>query len=287
MIGGIAPVPEPIAVLPSHAESAGTGHLEVVLAGRSSVVLRAYATSPLRLLTPRNHGRAAWIYAGSYGGGLVGGDALRLTIRVREGASAFLSTQASTKVYRSNRPTSVETDASVAEGAFLVIWPDPVVCFAGSSYQQTQRIDVARDGAVVLVDVMTSGRRASGERWGFRQYVSRTTIRYDGRLVQYDSTRLHRDDGDLPTRMGRFDVLCSATIVGPELRQSCDRMLAGVSELPVRRPAPLLMSAAPLSDVGGIIRIAGTSVEQVSRVLREQLLFVSALLGDDPWARKW
>jgi hypothetical protein len=31
----------------------------------------------------------------------------------------------------------------------------------------------------------------------------------------------------------------------------------------------------------------GTSVEAVGRAAREYLRFVPALLGDDPWSRKW
>lgn len=266
---------------------AGTGHLEIALNGRGSAVRCAYASSPLRLLTPRNHGRAAWVYAGSYGGGLVGGDALRLTVRVGEGATAFLSTQASTKVYRSDRPTSVALNAQVAAGASLVIWPDPVVCFAHSSYQQQQSVDVAGGGALVLVDGMSSGRRASGERWQFRKYASHSTIRHDGRLILFDSICLDGDDGELAARMDRFDVLCSATIVGSQFRARIERILESVARSPVQRRAGLLVAAAPLADAGCILRVAGGSVEQVAHVLREHLSFVSDVLGDDPWARKW
>src|SRR5688572_3469687 len=82
----------------------GVGQIEVTRAAGRSRVTRAYATSPLRLLTPRNHGDAAWIYAASYGGGLLGGDRVQLSVQVANGARAFLSTQASTKIYRSDRP---------------------------------------------------------------------------------------------------------------------------------------------------------------------------------------
>ena len=266
---------------------AGTGHLEVALEQRGSVVRRAYASSPLRLLTPRNHGHAAWIYMSSYGGGLVGGDVLHLTVRVGDGAAAFLSTQASTKVYRSSAAASMALHANVAARASLVIWPDPVVCFAGSSYRHHQIIDVAAGGALVLVDGMTSGRRSSGERWRFTEYVTRTAIRYDGRLIMFDSIDLDGDDGDLTVRMGRFDVLCSATIVGPEFRQWVERAKARVADLSIQRRDSYLIAAAPLSDVGCIVRIAGTSLEQVACILREHLSFVPSVLGDDPWARKW
>ena len=122
-------------------DAPGTGLLDVVRVDRRSVVRRAYATSPLRLLTPKNHGTAAWVYTSSYGGGLVGGDDLRLTVKVGREASVFLSSQASTKVYRSQARASLRLDAEVAAGGQLIVWPDPVVCFAGSTYRQEQRVD--------------------------------------------------------------------------------------------------------------------------------------------------
>ena len=189
--------------------AAGTGFLQVVKRGQRSVVCRAFAASPLKLLTPRNHGAAAWIYSASYGGGLVGGDALRLAVDVGPGAMALLSTQSSTKVYRSDRGTSTHLDALVGDGGLLVVAPDPTVCFAGSSYRQRQQIDLSGAGALVLVDWLSSGRRAAGERWAFDRYSSRTTLRVDGRLTFYDGLWLDTMDGDISERMGRFDVLAT------------------------------------------------------------------------------
>jgi urease accessory protein len=266
----------------------GVGRLDIVRHRSRSVVARAYAASPLRLLTPRNHGRAAWVYTGSYGGGLVSGDALHLTVRVAPEASAFVSTQASTKVYRSPGGTSVEVVGEVEAGARLVVWPDPVVCFAGSNYEQDQRFELKdASAALVLVDWMTSGRRESGERWRFDRYSSRLAIRYDGRLVLRDSLQLSSADGDLASRMGRFDVLATAVVIGRALGPQIDRILADVSCAPIERRADRLVAASPFADFGCIVRVAGRSAEQVGRVLRDHLSFVSCLLGDDPWARKW
>jgi urease accessory protein len=265
----------------------GTGRLEIVRRQTGSVVGRAYATSPLRLLTPRNHGHAAWVYTGSYGGGLVGGDALRLTMRVAPAASAFISTQASTKVYRSSDGTSVDIEGEVCSGGQLVVWPDPVVCFARSNYEQRQRFELENASTLVLVDCMTSGRRESGERWRFDRYSSRLTIRYDRRLVLRDSLLLSTTDGDLASRMGRFDVLATAVVIGHTLRPQIDGILTDVSRAPVLRTADSLVSAAPLGAIGCIVRVAARSAEEVGHILRHHLSFVSCLLGDDPWARKW
>src|SRR5687768_3060300 len=55
---------------------AGDARLGFERVGNRTVVRTALAHSPLRLLTPRNHGHAAWVYTSSLGGGLVDGDHL-------------------------------------------------------------------------------------------------------------------------------------------------------------------------------------------------------------------
>lgn len=265
----------------------GRGMLSVVRAGPRSVVSRAYATSPLRWLTPRNHGTAAWVYAATYGGGLVGGDRLRVDVAVGPDATAVLSTQASTKVYRSPRGTSVELAAVVAGGGLLIMLPDPVVSFADSTYDQDQRFELEAAAGLLLVDWLSSGRKGAGERWAFDRYSSRLAIRREGRLILFDALSLAAEDGELTARMGRFDVVCLVALLGPHLRLHAERALSRVAALPVERQAHLLLAASPIASEGCLLRIGGVSMEGVVRALRDYLSFVPALLGDDPWARKW
>lgn len=265
----------------------GLGELQVIRAPQQSVVSRALATSPLRLLTPANHGHGAWIYTSTYGGGLVDGDAISLRVMVGRRACAYVSTQASTKVYRSPRGSDVEMRAEVDQDGLLVLVPDPVVCFAASRYRQVQRVDLAEGAGLVLVDWVSSGRRASGERWAFEEYASRTVVRRGGRLVLHDATVLRASDGDLATRIGRFDVLALVVIMGAANQADAAALVSGVSQQPIVRRADELVSATALGEHGCVARVAGRSVEQVGRRLRRLLGFVPALLGDDPWSRKW
>lgn len=272
---------------PDLSERPGFGDVKVICGPDKSVVSRARANSPLRLLTPANHGDAAWIYTSTYGGGLVDGDVISLRVRVDEGAAAFLSTQASTKVYRSTRGSEAELNAEVGRDGLLVVVPDPVVCFAASRYRQTQRVNVSEGAGLVLVDWLSSGRRASGERWAFDEYVTRTVVRHRGRLVLHDATALRSSDGDLATRIGRFDVLALIVIAGEAVEAEAAAIVASVNQQSVTRRSDLLTSAAPLGGRGCVVRIAGRSVEHVGRHVRQLLGCVPALLGDDPWSRKW
>ena len=277
---------------PAGPAAAGSGALRVVRRGNLSVAERVCAASPLRLLTPRNHGDAAWVFTSSFGGGLVDGDRQFLEVEVGAGASAYLSSQASTKVYRSVHGATVELQARVDEDALLVVAPDPVVCFADSRYQQRQEFDLAASGSLVVVDWVTSGRRESGERWAFAHYTSRMIARLDGTLVVHDAVALRREDGNLAARMGRFDVLAIVLVLGSPLLSHATALVNGLEHEPVRRTSSLMAVATPVTHqqtgtLGCVLRIAGQSVEAVGRSIRTALSFIPPLLGDDPWSRKW
>ena len=283
----VAPAP-PLESAPTITSIApGSARIGVIRSLRRSVVSRAYATSPLRLLTPANHGHAAWIYTSSFGGGLVDGDRIAMDIDVGAGAAAFLSSQASTKVYRSPRGTSADLRARVAADGLLVVAPDPVVCFAGARYRQAQTFDLADRAALVLLDWISSGRHASGERWAFDEYHGRITVRLEGRLLVHDALALRAADGDLRARLGRFDVLAVAVLAGATMAGIASSLVAAGSTIPLQRSADQFVAVSPLGDGGCVVRLAGTSVERVGRRLRELLAFLPALLGDDPWTRKW
>jgi urease accessory protein len=240
----------------------------------------------VKVFTTRNSGGACWVYSATLGGGFVGGDTVRMTLEVGRDSVALLATQASTKVYRSLKPASQSIAASIHEGALLAVLPDPVVCFAGADFSQEQRYDLAGRGSLVVVDGITSGRHAAGERWAFRRYRSRIDIFRDGRRIFFDGLTLQQETDSIAERMGRFDVCTTCVMIGPRVADGAASVLQSVSQLPVRTHAQTIESACPITG-GTLLRVAGTNVEDVGRLLRARLSFLHPVLGDDPWSRKW
>ena len=270
-----------------------------------TVVATAFAASPLRLLTPGNHGDAAWVFLASLGGGLLDGDHIDIDVDVGEGASALLGTQASTKVYRSagsatgSLGSSQRLSARVAAGGVLTVVPDPVVCFADARYEQAIEIELAPAASLWLIDGYSCGRSARGERWAFSRYASRTTIVRAGARSIVDATRLDPMEGPLALRMGRFDVVLSLLVVGPRFAGVREAMLsrwsspAGLgaraeadSGAPARGDS-VLVAVSPLGSDACILRVAAERFESASRTLRSSFAALAAVLGDDPFARKW
>lgn len=266
------------------------GLLEMTRVRGATVVTRARAHSPLKLLVPRVQGPSAWAFTSTYGGGLVAGDDIRLDVNLGPAATCLLGTQASTKVYRSadHRPARQALNVNIGAGATCVCAPHPVSCFARARYVQRQRFDLAPDASLVLVDGLTSGRHANGERWAFDRYDSRTDIFVNGRHVFRDALRLTSDDGPIAGyhRTGGFDCFAFAVICGRRLQDHARGALDCVAAWPLAGAEmnPLLVSASPF-DGGVVIRAAGAKTEVVTQWLRDRLAFVRDLVGEDPWAR--
>jgi urease accessory protein len=266
---------------------AGTAHLRFARSGTQTVVPRVFAASPMKLFAMRAIGGACWVYSATLGGGLVGGDEIRLTVEVEEGARALLATQASTKVYRSLRPASQHIAALIDHDAMLAVIPDPIVCFAGADFSQEQFYDLGARANLVLVDWMTSGRHAIGERWAFRHYASRIDVRRAGQRLVYDQMILSEREGSLAERLRPFDVCLTALVTGPHISSAAAEIVHAASLQPIERRSTLVVSAFRLADGGALLRIAGSGVEQVGAAVAERLRFLPDWLGGDPWTRKW
>ena len=265
---------------------AGQARLSFEQVRGRTVVRNSLVHSPLRVLTPRNHGHAAWIYTSSLGGGLVDGDRLSVDLDLASGASALLSSQGSTRVYRSPRGCRNELSARVGDNALLALVPDPTTCFAGARYTQVQDVQLAPSASLIVMDLLTAGRSAYGERWAFHSFSSTLRVHREGRSLIDERWLLTPSQGPLPARLGRFEALATVLLVGPALASAREALAAQVGALSITPRSGLVQAASALGPDALILRAASTSPEQLLRTAREWLSFLPQLVGDDPWTRR-
>lgn len=274
-------------MIDSHAfrASPSPGEAEIVYRrlGEKTVLHQLSATSPLRLLTPQNHGCGAWVYSSSFGGGLLGGDHQHVRLRVEEGATALLGTQSSTKVYRSEAKASQTLAAHVAGEALFVSIPDPVVCFRGARYEQSARIDLDTNASLVWVESFTAGRTASGERWDAISIQSRTEIMSAGVPLLIEAMDLVAAEGSIGDAVGRFDAFSTLVMVGPRIQLLKPAFL---TPSPLLKRAPVIVATSERGEAA-VVRIFGESAELVFNETKRRLSGLKEVLGDDPWARKF
>ncbi|KAK1228608.1 hypothetical protein PQX77_008202 [Marasmius sp. AFHP31] len=99
----------------------GCGRICCTLHGNSAVLSELSSTYPLKLISPRVLSRpdVAIVYVLSYGGGLVGGDGVHLSVKVEKGSSIMLLSQVSSKECPSSTSPSI-TDLSSSQGSTKV-----------------------------------------------------------------------------------------------------------------------------------------------------------------------
>ena len=220
--------------------------------GERTELTHRFQKSPLQVMRPLYGDRGApgvpTVYVMSTGGGIVGGDRLRLDLDVGPDAHALVTTQAATKVHRAEHEyASQVVGVDVADGGVCEYLPDALIPFGGSRFHQHIEARVAAGGTLVLADVVAAGRLGRGECWELGAYSSTVEISRGPEPLVVDTTRLVGSE-----RGGGVAVMGEARAVGT-LFVVTDRVPAG--EL-----ADLLHSA--VEAVAGVSGGASTLPEE-------------------------
>lgn len=213
---------------PKSSSSAGDGRIvaKVLPAGGSGLETITYQY-PLKLISPSpsTSQPSVLVFLLSYGGGLVGGDTVDLSIHVKPEAKLSVVTQGHTKIFKSPSPdviTKQTLQVKIDDNAGLCLLPDPVQPFEDSVYIQTQIFKLKSQASLFMLDWVTQGRTARGENWSLVKWTGRNEVWLSSptesgkdRLLVRDTVVLSKEDSitlgrslkDTMHKMGIFGTL--------------------------------------------------------------------------------
>ncbi|HEX4594061.1 MAG TPA: urease accessory protein UreD [Bryobacteraceae bacterium] len=119
-------------------------------------------------------------------GGILDTDSLDWRIDVADGAQAQVTSTGATRVYRSRAPGRIASQrAAIAlgENAYLEYLPDQLIPFAGSRFDQSLRVELARGASLILWDRIAPGREASGELFRYESLASSVELAAGGEPI--------------------------------------------------------------------------------------------------------
>ncbi len=266
------------------------GHAAFALQGKNTRVVSIGSCAPLQLLAPRTGSEVGWLVMGSLGGGLLGGDCIHVDLHVQQGARAYVTTQASTKIFKSGGCGEVRQSLNVhmAPDAAILFAPDPVVCFAHADYQQEQNFYLHAASSLLAVDWFTSGRWQCGERWKFARYLSRQSVFINAAPILIDALELDNTMSNISNTIGFHAVNALATVIclGPRFTRAARVLLQRLHDMPIEPKDSVIFGISELAD-GFLLRVAGDSTENVGRFLQRELAQAAAVMGVELWLRKW
>ena len=248
---------------------------------------------PLKLITPSkaSEKESVLVFLLSYGGGLVGGDSVHLSIDVQSEAKLSIVTQGHTKIFGSDSREIVTSQAlgvQIADGAALCLLPDPVQPFEHSVYEQTQIFKLAMTGSLCLLDWVTQGRTARGENWSLTRWVGRNEVwvpdqgRPDGeRLLVRDTVILdaERPQTEMPglrESMSRMGVFGTLLLRGPLVKALGQFFLTEFAALPRLGARDFRSDEARQAEIEELSPLEKWRMERIRREKDRGLLWSAA-----------
>lgn len=280
----------------------GKGEIEVSLLQPSKQVLKIFNYQyPLKLISPDPHTititgagedgplerSITTVFLLTYGGGLLAGDSIDLTITCNPHTRLALLTQGSTKIFKTSsnpststskpggtilssqiaqKPTSQTLNVLLHPHSTLCYLPDPNQPHATSTYQQRQTIYVDPHGSssLLFLDWVSEGRTHRGESWTLSSWQGRNEVReYDphssGRLLIRDALHLTGGAGDnsankpspLSLKTDGKGILGTLIVYGPRWKSLADYFVREFKGLPRLGGKSWTPGAKSIAEEGG------------------------------------
>jgi urease accessory protein len=240
-----------------------------------TVLAGLYQQTPCRVMFPEpEDGDPPLAVLLTTSGGLTGGDDIRITVSIEDGAAVVVSTQAAEKIYRSlGADATIEVDLAIASNARLEYYPQETILFDGARLRRRTEANIAAGGNFAAAEMLVFGRQARGERMNRGRVLDGWRVRRDGRLVWVDWLALDDEIAaalDDPFAFDGAAAIATALHVGGDVAQL----------LPAARD--LTDGAATIVNGVLIARIFGPSARDVRDRLIRYLASLRGAMGLPP-----
>jgi urease accessory protein len=223
--------------------TSSAGVARFVFAHRGTTRLaRLFQKAPLRVFVPRTApGELPCAVLLNTSGGIVGGDALQVAVRLEAGAAAVITSQAAEKAYRSaGADATLDVDLDLGDRTWLEWLPQETILFDGARLRRRLRVDASAQARLVAADMLVFGRRARGERFQRGFVYDRWEVRIGRRLAWADALRLAPEPGallDAPFGFASAGAAATAIYVAPDAADRLDLARALLDQQKVRSGA--------------------------------------------------
>nr|WP_263323304.1 urease accessory protein UreD [Neobacillus sp. Marseille-Q6967] len=176
-----------------------TGYLRIAAARKreKTILEESYSEGAFKITRPvyLTQGGEAYFYIMNPGGGYVDGDTYKIQISLEEGAEAVVTTQSSTKIYKTrSRPARQEMEIFLKKGSVLEYLPDPVIAYQHACFKQRVIVRMEKGATLICSDIFTPGWAPDGTLFQYDLLKSKMEVYLEDRLVLLDHVKLEPDD---------------------------------------------------------------------------------------------
>lgn len=218
------------------------------------------------------------------GGGYLDGDRYKAEILLGEQSHMMLTTQSSTKIYKTPKcPVIQKTDICLESGSYLEFIPDPIIAYRDARYIQETIVRMARGSTLVYGEIITPGWSPDGRLFQYSRLQLKTIVYMENELIVFDHLQLCPDEHPMDELglLEGYTHLGSLVVIGqratPDMVEKLNQELGlGTSSCRI--------GISALAVSGFSLRVLSSSTSQIEfvfeqcrRLLREQWLGIQTL----------
>ncbi|WP_343673788.1 urease accessory protein UreD [Chitinophaga sp.] len=122
--------------------------------------------------------------------GILDGDEYDMKVNVAPGTSLHLYTQSYQRIFQMKLGAKQVFSVHLGAGSSLIYLPHPSVPHENAVFSAVNKIQLEKDSRLLWGEIITCGRKLSGEIFRCRHFQSTTEVRSEGKLVFKDVTLL-------------------------------------------------------------------------------------------------
>ena len=188
-------------------------------------------------------------------GGVVGGDQLKIDIKLAADTHALVTTPGAAKWYRSNGYISAQhISLKLDAGARLEWLPQETIFFDDACVDLQQTIHLAADARLIVADIFCFGRTASGETYNSGRIKQHCSIYREGKMIWHEQGSLQGGSPAMQSPLGLNGKSVSAMVL------ASGAMLSGEQLQVLREQTSALLSEREAEAMCGVTQMKSVTV---------------------------
>ncbi|MDB5248469.1 MAG: urease accessory protein UreD [Segetibacter sp.] len=160
-------------------------HIKAALREGKTFLKRSFFTHPFKLanVTEDKSQNQLQLMLMSSSPGVLDGDEYEIKIELEEGCSLQLQTQSYQRLFTMKKGASQNMEVNMCKGSSFCYLPHPAVPHKASDFVAANKINLSDNCTLTWGEIVTCGRKLSGEEFQFTRFQNHTEIFLNGRLV--------------------------------------------------------------------------------------------------------
>ena len=254
-------------------------HIKTALRNSKTYLKNCFFTTPFKIanITGDKTRSVLELMLMSSSPGILDGDEYELKIELEEGCSLKLQTQSYQRLFSMKKGASQNMEVNMSKGSSFFYLPHPSVPHKASDFVTTNKIYLSEKCTLVWGEVLTCGRKLSGEEFQFTRYQNLTEIFLNERLVVKENLLIKPLIINVRS-IGQFEGYShQASLIYIDEKAHINNLISNINNwLLCHEDICFGVSALPVNGV--IIRMLGNKAEQLFNI--QKMIAESFLLKE-------